>query len=51
MVQVAGSATQTPQLETLLLSLHSPPLVQDDPNDKQSGTEQNILMNYKFPNY
>jgi len=29
----------------------TPASVVDDPNDPQDGSEQNILMNYKFPNY
>ena len=29
----------------------TPASVVDDPNDSKDGTEQNILMSYKFPNY
>jgi hypothetical protein len=29
----------------------TPGSVVDDPNDEKAGTEKNILMNYKFPNY
>ena len=29
----------------------TPASVVDDPNDTKDGTEQNVLMDYKFPNY
>jgi hypothetical protein len=29
----------------------TPASVVDDPNDPKDGTESNVLMNYKFPNY
>ena len=29
----------------------TPKSVVDDPNDSKDGTEQNVLMNYQFPNY